>query len=149
MTTLITGQLEVDHERGVIYFHAIDDHFVEQFSTVSVLRVCKLPTPIPNNEMLDITHMIGASWDKKRLPKAPTMVIEDVVEFDSQDGGKSLVASLYGEGDDNFFVRLQSFDGRKDHRSVRYLDGKKVRVTVEVLPDESEKNSATESKNGT
>lgn len=57
----LTGELEIDHARGVIYFHGIDG--------VTFLRICKLPKPIPslsidpdNFRTLDITHMAGTSW---------------------------------------------------------------------------------------
>lgn len=65
MTIRIKGELEIDQERGVIYFH--------QDSGITALRICSLPTPIPNPKynkrlkattptMLDITHMYGCSW---------------------------------------------------------------------------------------
>lgn len=47
--------LEIDVERGVIYVHGP--------TGMTLLRVCRLPTPIPvGGSMLDITHMHGASW---------------------------------------------------------------------------------------
>jgi hypothetical protein len=53
--TEITGTLEIDHYRGVIYFHAAGGG--------TKLRICDLPRPIPlGNQMLDITHMHSASW---------------------------------------------------------------------------------------
>ena len=59
MTIQIRGILEIDRERGVIYFHD-DAH--------TVLRICSLPKPIPNPEgpfdSLDITHMHGCSWEE-------------------------------------------------------------------------------------
>lgn len=59
------GTLEIDEQRGVIYFHDADG--------TTVLRICRLPKPIPdpyNNNgdtLLDITHMIGASWKDKEI----------------------------------------------------------------------------------
>lgn len=68
MTILIDGQLEIDQERGVIYFHS-------QVTGTTALRICSLPKPIPdprwiirNGDVkkmgitLDITHMYGANW---------------------------------------------------------------------------------------
>ncbi|KKQ07935.1 MAG: hypothetical protein US20_C0026G0003 [Candidatus Pacebacteria bacterium GW2011_GWF1_36_5] len=59
MTIQIDGVLEIDQERGVIYFHSIQTGH-------SPLRICSLPTPIPNpseySKALDITHMHGCSW---------------------------------------------------------------------------------------
>ena len=59
--TVIEGQLEIDHERGVIWFNS------EQGACV--LRICRLPRPIPTIEsvnitgrMLDVTHMHGCDW---------------------------------------------------------------------------------------
>ncbi len=59
MTTKIEGQLEIDNERGVIYFHSHRDY--------TVLRICRLPIPLPKGNrvdfpFLDITHMHGVSW---------------------------------------------------------------------------------------
>ncbi len=60
-TTKIDGQLEIDHDRGVIYFHSNLGH--------TVLRICNLPTPIPKDKVrrldlsgLDITHFKGTNW---------------------------------------------------------------------------------------
>lgn len=60
------GELEIDAERGVIYFHSSK-------SGATLLRICCLPSPIPNPEKdisepegLDITHMHGTSWEGKK-----------------------------------------------------------------------------------
>lgn len=54
--TEVEGVLEVDHDRGVIYFHSAETGW-------TVLRICRLPKPVPPvSEMLDVTHMTGASW---------------------------------------------------------------------------------------
>lgn len=54
-TEKIEGQLEIDHERGVIYFHQ---------GGVTKLRISGLPKPIPK----DITLDIGVIWESR--PKA-------------------------------------------------------------------------------
>lgn len=59
--TEIPGVLEIDHHRGVIYFHASDPEVIQKYGSVSVLRVCQLPIPIPERA-LDITHLYGADW---------------------------------------------------------------------------------------
>jgi len=41
MTTLIEGQLQIDHERGVIYFHA-DIEAMQNGSAPTALRICGL-----------------------------------------------------------------------------------------------------------
>ena len=53
----IKGVLEIDHERGVIYFHA--------YYGITQLRICSLPKPIPDGLAMDITHMFGTNWDKE------------------------------------------------------------------------------------
>ena len=54
------GELEIDEDRGVIYFHHNE-------TGRSLLRICRLPSPIPNptkgSGMLDISHLFGASWE--------------------------------------------------------------------------------------
>ena len=54
----IKGELEIDQERGVVYFHSEKGH--------SALRICQLPTPVPDPSeygiQLDISHMHGCSW---------------------------------------------------------------------------------------
>ena len=61
--TEIPGTLEIDHVRGVIYFHVCDPLLLEQLGQQTILRICHLPTPIPfPNVLLDITHTHGTSW---------------------------------------------------------------------------------------
>ena len=62
--TKIPGTLEVDHDRGVIYFHIDTMEEMQERGTVTCLRICGLPTPIPRlrDRMLDITHMHGCDW---------------------------------------------------------------------------------------
>lgn len=61
MTQQIKGFLEIDHDRGVIYFHD---------KSRTILRICSLPKPIPVikdiGDFLEITHMFGASWESKK-----------------------------------------------------------------------------------
>ena len=59
MIIKIKGEIEIDQERGVIYFHSEEEGHTP-------LRICRLPIPIPDpsdyGEMLDISHMHGVSW---------------------------------------------------------------------------------------
>jgi len=55
--TTIEGQLEIDHERGVIYFHSNTGQ--------TSLRICRLPHPIPKDRSLDISYMFGCNWNEK------------------------------------------------------------------------------------
>jgi hypothetical protein len=58
-TIQINGILEIDQERGVIYFHS-------SATGHTPLRICNLPKSIPNpteyGKMLDITHFQGCNW---------------------------------------------------------------------------------------
>jgi hypothetical protein len=71
MTHKYNGQLEIDSNRGVIYFHSVHG--------VTLLRICSLPKPIPKPivslgggrtapmdfkdfKLLDITFGYGVSW---------------------------------------------------------------------------------------
>ena len=59
-TTKIEGQLEIDHDRGVIYFHAKTGG--------TTIRISQLPKPIPQDDklkplQLDITaNGEACSW---------------------------------------------------------------------------------------
>src|SRR4051812_27255522 len=60
-TIQVTGVLEIDPERGVIYFHASEGEVANRFGGQTLLRICRLPVPIPERQ-LDITHMVGVNW---------------------------------------------------------------------------------------
>lgn len=73
----------------------------------------------------------------------PPYVVEAVVDDISyEDGGCAAVAEINdwaeGDGDDGWFVRVQSWseDGT-NHALVESLRGRRVRVTIEVLPEPS------------
>lgn len=68
-TLKFEGQLEIDQQRGVIYFHSAE----APTGGATLLRINRLPTPIPNPllhpgvgildvTLLDVTHMHGTSW---------------------------------------------------------------------------------------
>lgn len=69
-----------------------------------------------------------------------------VVDYDKEDGGQALIATIYeqeGVSEDNengMFVRIQSWHTDADelpeeerHPMAMKLAGKKVRVTIEVI----------------
>jgi hypothetical protein len=69
---MVNGQLEIDHRRGVIYFHTSEGW--------TLLRICRLPKPIPIindisnpgiGDLIDITHMVGVSWGDKAIESDP------------------------------------------------------------------------------
>ena len=62
MTRKFNGELEIDDDRGVIYFHVDDHDTALEHGSVSILRICNLPTPIPKRA-LDVTHLVGCDWD--------------------------------------------------------------------------------------
>lgn len=62
-TIKVFGQLEIDTERGVIYFHSAN-------TGQTLLRICRLPTPIPHPPtLIDITHMFGTTWSGPDEPQ--------------------------------------------------------------------------------
>jgi len=61
-STFYSGTLEIDHRRGVIYFHCNPSKGPDDIMTL--LRICRLPT-IPFGRSLDITHMVGCDWRAK------------------------------------------------------------------------------------
>ena len=76
MESRLHGELEIHHERGVIYFHSTTNG-------ATLLRICGLP-PIPYKEgnpcHIDITHLKGVNYitnsitENENLVHAPTQV---------------------------------------------------------------------------
>jgi hypothetical protein len=60
----IRGILEIDHGRGVIYFHASNPAVVQYFGTQTLFRISMLPT-IPRRRTLDIAHMFGTDFEEE------------------------------------------------------------------------------------
>lgn len=58
-TIIFDGRLEIDQNRGVIYFHS------EETGT-TILRLSNLPHPIPDENlsvtMIDVAHMHGVNY---------------------------------------------------------------------------------------
>lgn len=62
--------------------------------------------------------------------------MEGLVDLHKEDGGLALIAENIEHDPDalnGMFVRLQSWDDAKQHKTLRAFAGKKVRVTVEVI----------------
>ena len=60
-------------------------------------------------------------------------------QVDTEDGGQAKIAHGFimntsVNPDIHFFVRLQSWDETKQHVLFNSLVGKKLRITVEVIP---------------
>lgn len=80
--TAVNGQLEIHHDRGVIYFHSFEDGGTK-------LRICRLPTPIPDlsERGCDVTHMVGCDWGGRRLaPDEIEIVQRNIQESINTDG---------------------------------------------------------------
>jgi hypothetical protein len=103
MTTTINGQLEIDSERGVIYFHASEG----PFAGASLLRICSLPKPIPLDKQLDITHMFGTDWDSSTTcnrpgcnqPGKPHPVGGNYCDKHAAEGDDSILKAIFGAKD--------------------------------------------------
>jgi len=52
MTKHIEGELEIDCDRGVIYFHSAK-------TGQTILRICRLGKLKKSVKFIDITHMVG------------------------------------------------------------------------------------------
>ncbi len=68
--TRIPGELEIDHDRGVIYFHTTELATAEKWGGVTIMRICRLPAPIPHRAF-DITHLAGCDWRQYPSPELP------------------------------------------------------------------------------
>lgn len=44
-STHIQGELEVDYNRGVVYFHATDPEFIKTHGTITLVRIQGLDIP--------------------------------------------------------------------------------------------------------
>ena len=68
------------------------------------------------------------------------IVFEGEVDFEKDEGGYSLQAEVYLEGEDPSFdaglwIRLMSWDESGEHLAAVSLEGKRVRITLEVVKD--------------
>ena len=62
------------------------------------------------------------------------IVIKDIVTLKQEDGGYAIISEGFGEsGEEPFFVRLHSWDKSMKHKTIHSLNGKIVRVTIEVV----------------
>jgi hypothetical protein len=65
---LIKGTLEVDEERGVIYFHTDDQYMINGYGTQTPLRIQGLPAPIVSTKQMDINFKYHAvSWEVHKI----------------------------------------------------------------------------------
>lgn len=63
---------------------------------------------------------------------------EFILDNGRSDGGRSQMGDVTWSpavGEDHpLFVRIMSWDETKVHKAIRTLNGRRVRVTIEVLP---------------
>jgi hypothetical protein len=71
----------------------------------------------------------------ERVTTRKVKVIEDLFQVESvEDGGAARIATIADDRDDScLFVRIQSWDELSRHEEFRELEGKKIRVTIEVI----------------
>jgi hypothetical protein len=94
----IKGILEIDENRGVMYFH-------DESTGMTALRISRLPTPIPDpvrGEMLDITHGHGASWS----PSNPLAKNDDQIDVEFMNHLMTQIALLNSDQLENLFWRM-------------------------------------------
>ncbi len=64
------------------------------------------------------------------------LVFDETPDLDVQDGGRARILEVGGPkgvGGDGVFVRFQSWDDNKAHGQMKPFEGKKLRVTIEVI----------------
>ncbi len=69
-TTSLDGVLEIDHERGVVYFHLTNLEQARAIGGTTLLRICGLPKPVPRDKALDVAirpadDKAHFSWGRK------------------------------------------------------------------------------------
>jgi hypothetical protein len=60
MIERVDGQLEIDTDKGIIYFHAAKTGRTGR----TIMRICRVPYLSnfnPQLDVIDITHMVGSS----------------------------------------------------------------------------------------
>ena len=70
-------------------------------------------------------------------------VFEEVVEYQEEDGGQALIATISNQVpvakdlENGMFVRVQSWETEKngvpEHKEARSIQGKRVRITIEEI----------------
>ena len=126
MTTKIEGQLEIDHKRGVIYFHSNESGFTH-------LRICNLPKPIPElRQTLDVAYNGPCDWRGEFRDKKS--VIEDKVnKLDDMDF-KEFNLKLYNLFKAGCAAREKMFNGNRTEAMRLYkLIGEDLRMWGEYL----------------
>lgn len=66
-------------------------------------------------------------------PFSGKSVTEGNVEVRYEDGGQAMIITIYSDGEEEIFIRLQSWSETKTHTEASKLLGKRVRVVVDVI----------------
>jgi hypothetical protein len=64
-----------------------------------------------------------------------TIILEGILDMEEDDDGNALIGEL-SQPDQAIFVKLHTYDeSRKktQHKELAALDGKKIRITIEVI----------------
>lgn len=61
------------------------------------------------------------------------------IPVQQEDAGASWIAEFAGSSEEGLFVRLQSWDPDQQHAEMREFMNKRMKITVEVIEDQSEK----------
>jgi hypothetical protein len=72
------------------------------------------------------------------LPVLPKLTIEQDWHdsfLDVEDGGMAKIYHIEYPGEKGVFFKLQSWDEGKEHTEFALFEGKRLRVTVEVIPE--------------
>lgn len=83
------GTLEIDRERGVIYFHLSSHKEIDKYGMSTMLRICKLKTPIPEGAFIDITGPDAVTYEKQTNDQIVHSSIGIPVVKIKQDEGNS------------------------------------------------------------
>ena len=88
--------------------------------------------------LTDVTgdpRLSGACYEIVLDPPSRPLVFEGVVALEFEDGRQAAIAEVGGDeaGEDGPFIRLHSWDETKQHRALMPFNGRRVRVTVEVV----------------
>lgn len=137
MSRIIEGALEIDNERGVIWFHATSTAD-NKYDSGSVLRICCLPTPIPTKgHMLDIAHMQSVSWKGHEHVLARKRPVWSDEPCDRTEGHRSLsevFLERYGiplaDWEDK---KATTYDGGDAFFSIGYVDTPNGLLRIEVI----------------
>lgn len=78
-----------------------------------------------------IAGLASKAAEGARPPGFGVYAWEGKIESTAQDGGQAKIAEINDAGP--LFVRLQSWDETREHAAFAEFEGKRVRITIEVV----------------